>query len=120
MLGDPIDDLAELLGGCHRRQLGPRELDGDVQLSGVSAVDDGRRPPLAHTRQQPGRLFDGPLGGGQADPLGTGSALQVLETFESERQVRSPLVPGQRVDLVHDDRLHLAEGQRLRPAVTRR
>ncbi len=109
VFGDPVDDLAELFGGGHRREFGPRKFDGDVQPPGVTAVDDGGRPSGADAGEKPGRLFDGPLGGREADPLGPGTGLEVFEALQGEGQVGTPLVPGQGVDLVHDHRLHLAE-----------
>ena len=110
VLGDAVDDLAELLGRRHRGELGVGQLDADRQPAGVAAVHDGgrrgRRPaPLSSAR----RLLDGPLRGRQADALGPASELEVLETLEGEREVRAPLVACQGVDLVDDDRGHRAE-----------
>ena len=56
-------------------------------------------------------LLDGALGGRQADALGPAGRLEVLETLEGEGQVRAPLVPGQRVDLVHDHRRTRCRGR---------
>ena len=108
--GDPVDDLSELLGGGHRRQFGSRELDGDGQPTGMAAVDDGRRPSGVDAGEKAGRPFNGTLGGREADPLRSGSALEMLEALQGEGQVRSSFIPGQGVDLVHDDRPHLPEG----------
>ena len=115
--GDAVDDLAELLGGGHRRQLGLGELDGDVEPPGVPAVDDGGGSGRPDPAQEAGRVLDGSLGGRQADALGPGPELEVLEALEGEGQVRAPLVPGQGVDLVHDHRLPPG---RARPGCARR
>ncbi len=75
----------------------------------MAAVDDGGLAGRTGAGEQARRLFDGALGGRQADALGPGAELEMLEALEGEGQVRAPLVPGQGVDLVHDHGGHVTE-----------
>ena len=59
--------------------------------------------------EEAGDLVERPLGGRQADALGRPLA-EGFEPLEGERQVRAPLGGGQRVDLVDDHRLDVAQG----------
>ena len=58
--------------------------------------------------QQAGHHLEGPLGGRQPDALEPAARRRdhAGQPLEAQRQVRSPLVPGQRVHLVDDDRAH--------------
>ena len=87
--------------------------DDDLQLErlGAADVDHRHRPrravgPVA--AEEPGDLVEGPLGGGQADPLRR-AVRDLLEPLETDGEVGAPLGGGHGVDLVDDDRLHVAE-----------
>ena len=107
--GDAVDNLAELLGRGHGRQLGLGQLDAHVETPGMPAVHDGRGHRGSGPTEQARRLLDGALRGRQADALRSATELEMLESLERDGQVRSPLVTGQGVDLVHYDRLHVAQ-----------
>ena len=101
----------------HRLELARRELDGHVEVAGVPAVDDGgRAPDRVAARQQAGHHLERALGGGQADALQPAAALrhQVGQPLEAEGEVGPPLVAGQGVDLVDDDRVDAGEHRRER------
>ncbi len=109
---DPVQDVGELGAAGHRLELAARQLDGDVEVAGVSAVDDGRRGAIGvHSREQAGHDLEGPLRRRQSDALQTGAPLghQVGQPFQAEGQMGAPLVAGQGVDLVDDDRVDAAQ-----------
>ena len=113
--GDQVQDLGHLPGGGHRAELVVGQLQGEVQLPAVAGIHDRApgRPVrvvavLAGADQQPGDGLDRPLGGGQAHPLHR-LLRDVRQPLQGEGQVRAALVPGDRVDLVHDDRPGAAE-----------
>jgi hypothetical protein len=91
-----------------------RHHDLDVELLADAGVDDGHRPGAAAVRrvvgatQEAGHHVERALGGGQPDALGRPLA-QLGQPLERQRQVRAPLGGNQRVDLVDDDRLDLAQ-----------
>ncbi len=87
VVGDAVDHLVELLGGRHRGELGVGELDADVEAAGVTAVHDGGLAGGTCPGEQARRLLDGTLGRRQADALGPGAELEMLEAFEGDRQV---------------------------------
>src|SRR5215471_10192698 len=64
--------------------------------------------PLGTPGEERGEGLHRLLRRGQADQLRTAPDLR-LETLEREGEMASTLVSGQRVDLVHDDRLHVPE-----------
>ena len=86
----------------------------DVELLARSRVDDRDRSGLeatvdfARATEESRDLVEWPLGRRETDPLGRLGG-QRFETLEREREVRAPLRRGQAVDLVHDDRVHVAE-----------
>jgi hypothetical protein len=105
---DHVQDLRRLLRRGDRAQLVVGQFQGQVQSPAVAGIHDraARRPVrvvpvLARADQQPGDRLDRPLGGGQAHPLHRLPG-DVRQPFQGEGQVRAALVPGHRVDLVHD------------------
>ncbi len=106
--GDAVEDLAELVAGDGGFQLAVGQLERQVEAASVPAVDDGRHR-LGRSHQQAGRRLDRFHGGREADADG-GAFGHGLEPLQREGEVRAPLVPGQGMDLVHDDRLHGGEG----------
>ena len=98
--------------GRHIRQV-PHVLDRDddlkLDLLRAGGLHHGHRPRPAEER---GDLRRRPHRGRQPDPLrppGRRIRLQRVEPLKRQRQVRAPLGPGDRVDLVHDDRLDPAQ-----------
>ena len=109
-LGDAVVDPAHLLERRHRGQLVVGDLDREVDVAAVTAVDDRRRRPAP--AEQRGHPLDRLLGRRQPDPhrRATGGLRhQAIESLERQRQVRAALVAGDGVDLVDDHRAHLAE-----------
>ena len=91
-------------------------LDGDDDLElerlADAGVDDGDRAGLAGpcvAAEEAGDLVEGPLRGRQADALRRPLA-QLVEPLERQHEVRAPLGRRQRVDLVDDDGLDVAQG----------
>ncbi len=72
----------------------------DLELGMRSSPSRGVRTP--RSCQELGDFFYRLLGGREADAL-KALAYQVLEPLQREREMRSPLVPSYRVDLIHDD-----------------
>ena len=108
--GDRVEDLAHLLGGDHRLELARRELDRQVELTLVALVHHhaARRsvrkgPSRPAASKESGDRLDRTLGGREAD-AGRALVAERLEPLEGEGQVRAPLVPRDRVDLVDDHR----------------
>ena len=86
-----------------------RHLDPQVEGLLRAGVDDRHRPrlPLAQAlaaAEVAGHLLERPLGRREADPLER-PAGDLLEPLEGQGEVRSPLRPHERVDLVHDHRV---------------
>ena len=96
-------------------------------LLGGAAIVTGRDPPRNAATSSGGRtVADSPirwaapargeaLAGEDGPPelpviVPSGAGPQRVEAFQRERQVRAPLVARQRVHLVHDDRVHAAQG----------
>ena len=95
-------DLAE------RRHVVDRDDDLEVERLSGAGVDDRDLATEARPAEETRDRVERPLRGGQADPLhrpGSGRlrVAQRLEAFEAEREVRTALRPGDRVDLVDDD-----------------
>ena len=111
------DDLAEPGHVLHGHD--------DLQLQGLAraCVHDGDVATLAGAAEEPGDGLEGTLGGGEADALewrslvnaggrrgaGDGRCPKELEPLEAQGEVRAPLGPGDRVDLVHDHVLDAAQ-----------
>src|SRR3974390_1689658 len=72
----------------------------------MAALNDGTS--LGTAGEEGGEGLHRLLGRGQADQLRTAPDL-CLEALEREGEMASALVPGQRVDLVHDDGFHVPE-----------
>src|SRR5690606_25005810 len=110
-LRDPIVDATELLVRRDRAELVIGDLDREIDLAPVSAIDDvGHRPsrPDEEARDPLDRL----LRRRQADPdrrAPAGLRDQAIEALEGDREVRSALVTGDGVDLVDDHRAQPAE-----------
>ena len=105
---DHVQDLRRLLRRGDRAELVVGQFQGQVQPPAMTGIHDraARRPvrvvPVrARADQQPGDRLDRPLGGGQAHPLHRLPG-DVRQPLQGEGQVRAALVPGHRVDLVHD------------------
>ena len=112
VLGDAVEDVRHLAAAHDGLELGRGELDGDIEVAGVAAVDDHRRRALRmHAGEQAGHQVERALGGRQADALKTAAALghQRVEALQAQREVAAPLVAGERVHLVDDDRAHAAQ-----------
>ena len=74
-------------------------------LLGGAATVTGRAPP-----RNDATTSAGPDGRGQADALrGRAAGLQRVQPLQGQGQVRAALAAGQRVHLVHDDRVHAAQ-----------
>ena len=105
---DHVQDLRHLLPGGDRAELVVGQFQGEVQLPAVAGIHDrapGRPvrvvPVGSRADQQPGDGLDRPLGRGQPHPLHR-LRRDVRQPLQGQGQVRAPLVPGDRVDLVHD------------------
>jgi hypothetical protein len=105
--GDAVEDLAHLVARQRGLELAVGQLQRQLELARVPAVDDGRQRARGPHEQAAGGL-DGPHGRRQPDAnrrvLGDG-----LESLERESQMRSALVARERVDLVDDHRLDRAQ-----------
>ncbi len=107
--GDQVEDLGHLLGGGYGPEFVAWQLHAQVELAAVARVHDGaarraiRLAPLsARPDQQPGHGLDRPLRRGQSDPLHR-LIRHVHQPFQGQREMGSALVPGDGVDLVHND-----------------
>ena len=109
VLRDAVEDVRHLAAAHDGLELGGGQLDGDLEVAGVAAVDDHRgRTVLVHTAEEPGDEIEGPLRRRQPDALEGAAVLghECVESFEAERQVAAPLVAGERVHLVDDHGPH--------------
>jgi hypothetical protein len=105
---DAVEDLAELIAGEGRLELAVGQLERQIHAAPVPAVDDGGGR-LTRAHQQAGRRLNRP--NRRREPDADGRTLgHGLEPLEREGEMRAPLVSGQGVDLVDDDRLHAGEG----------
>ena len=112
VLGDAVEDVGELAAAHDGLELGRGKLNGDVEVAGVAAVHhDGGRALGVHAGEQAGHQVERALGGRQADALQPATAFgdEGVEALEAEREVAAPLVAGERVHLVDDDRAHAAQ-----------
>jgi hypothetical protein len=89
--------------------VGDRHHDAQVEPGAIGRVDDldGTVAP-----EKARHLLARPRRGREPDPLRVAHR-QCAETFEAEREVRAALRGGERVDLVHDDRVDALEGAAL-------
>ena len=115
MVGDAVEDVVELLLRRHRAEFLVGKLDRDVQVALMAHVDDGAaRIAVRVIAVQPGadqQTRDGLYGslrGREADAHRRRSA-DVLQSLQSQRQVRSALVACNRMNLVDDDGAHCAQ-----------
>ena len=104
VLGDAVEDLAELLVAGDGFELGIRELDGEVEVALVAGIDDRRHRRRFAADEEAGDGLDRALGRAQSDPHRPLLA-EALEPLDGEGEVRAPLVPDDGVDLVDDQRL---------------
>ena len=105
--GDPVVHLFPQLVRCDGANLARRDLDGQIERAPRRDLhDDRRRPPTAAQKLRD--HLDWFLRGRQADAddrlIG-----QRLETLQRERQMRSALVVGHRVDFVDNHRAHVTK-----------
>ena len=110
-LRDPVVHAPELLVARDRGELVIGDLDREIDLALVTAIDDVRhRPPRAD--QEARDHLDRTLRRGQANAdrrLAAGVKHEPIQALEREREMRAALVAGDRVNLVDDDRLHPRE-----------
>ena len=114
---DLIQHRRHLIECRHGAELVIGELDGDVQPASMADVDDyatwlatGQRPVLTGAHQQTGNGRYRPLRRGEPDPdRPVLPRDQAIQSFQAEREVRTALVVGQRVDLVDDHGPHARE-----------
>ena len=100
--GDLAEDRARGLARSGRRRFQGRHAHLDLEVWCGRRVDDGHR---AIASEEFRHALEGPRRGGQPD------SLRILlgddrQSFEAQRQVGSALRSGERVDLVHDDRVN--------------
>ena len=112
--GDPVPDVLHDLVGGDRPELGIRNFHRQVHLPPVPHGNHGR-PLRRPGAEEAGDLGERPHRRREPDPLER-TAGEPVEAFERERQVASPLVAGERVDLVHD---HGVRGGEHFPAAAR-
>ena len=102
--GQAIVDLDPDLVGHDRLQRRRRQFQPEVPVTHVALVDD----PTGRAIRADEKLHHGvhgPGGGRNPHPHGRPPA-QCRQPLQGNRQVGAPLVARQRVNLVHDDRLH--------------
>ena len=98
-LGDPVQHIAHLIGRGDGLELTTGQLELEIEIALVSDVDDGGRRSV--TDKQARHRLDRLLRSGEPNPSGPGVA-QRLEALEREREVRTPLVSRDGVDLIED------------------
>ena len=106
-LREAVVDVGPLLARGHGLEVARRRLHVQLEVALVPEVHDGGGAPRSgeEARDQ----LDRALRGGEADARGR-ALRHVVETREAERQVAAAPVPRERVNLVHDDRAHAAQG----------
>ncbi len=110
-LGDPVIDPAELLVRRHGPELVVGDLDREIDLAAMSAVDDVRHGP-PRPDEQPRDRLDRLLRRRQPDPHRHAPADlgdEPVEPLERDREVGAALVARHGVDLVDDHRAQLTE-----------
>ena len=90
-------------------QLLLRKLDPEVQIPLMARIDDftvglAIRQNAFRPDQQPGYIFDGLLGCAETDALER-SLRELLQAFEGQRQMRSPLILGYGVNFIDNNGL---------------
>ena len=98
-VGDPVEHVGHLFVGGDRFELALGQFEREVEVALVARVDDRRQRPIPHEQTRHG--LDRSLRRGQADPARP-TVAQHFETFQREREVRTPLVACDGVDLVDD------------------
>jgi hypothetical protein len=93
-------DLLPLLVRADGRERRRRDLDAEVELAERSRVDEGAL--ASGPDEKPAHVLERLLRRGETDALDR-PARQGFEALQREGEVASPLVPRERVDLVHDD-----------------
>ena len=111
----PVVDLAPDLVRHHRLQRRIGKLDGQIALTVVAGIDDGEGI-VPRADEEPRHLLDRLLRRRHADPQRRVVA-ERCQPLQRQRQMRAALVAGQRMDLVHNHRLHRL--QHLAPACGR-
>ncbi len=113
--GDPVEDVTHLLPGGHRFEILTRQLDGEIEVPPMAHVHHlapgaaiGVATTLPCSHEEPGQSFDGALGGRESDP-GRAPGTQFIQTFETEREMRSALVPGHGMDFIDDYRTYAGQ-----------
>ena len=105
-LGQPVEDVGPLLLGRHRLEIARRHLDVQLEIALVAAIDDVDGP--AGASEEARDLLDGALRGGE--PNANRAPLhEVVQARQAQGEVAAAAVPGERVDLVDDDRAHAAQ-----------
>ena len=102
--GQPVVDLDPDLVGHDRLQRRRRQFQPEVPVADVALVDD-LAGPAVRAGEKLHHGLHGPGGGRDTHPHGRPPA-QRRQPLQGDRQVGAALVARQRVDLVHDDRLH--------------
>ena len=105
-LHQPVVDLAPHLVGGDGAQVVLRRLERQLPPSEMADLHHGAS--LGTTGEKGGECLHRFLGCREADQLRTTANLR-LEPLEREGQMAPTLVPGEGVNLVHDDRLHVPE-----------
>ena len=103
--GEPLMDLLPDLAGHDGLERRPGQLDGEIPSAHVPRIDD--HAGAIRARQIPAdeesrHALDRPLRRGQANSLDRFSR-QCVQPRERKGQMRTPLVPDERVDFVDDD-----------------
>ena len=115
--GDAVVDLLPHLIRCDRPKLVLRHFDRQIHRTPVPVIDD-RDAGVGVGREESRDRLDRPHCRRQADPLRATTAGfldEIVEPRQREREMRTPLVVGHRVNLIDDDRSHAA--QRLAAAI---
>src|SRR5947199_3770061 len=104
-----VVNLAPDIVGNDGAQLLIRKLDPEIQIPLMARVDDftvglAIRQNAFRPDQQPGYIFDELLGCAETDALER-SLRELLQAFEGQRQMRSPLILGYGVNFIDNNRL---------------
>ena len=99
---------------AHRRHVLDRHDHLEVERLAHPGIDDRDLAARPDAAEEPGDRLERPLRGRQADPLersgrGARPVPERREALERQREMRSALRAGDRVDLVDDDRLDAAQ-----------
>ncbi len=112
LLRDPIEDLRHLFGGRNRFEITAGQHRFEIERSLMTFVDDrtarlsrGILTLRSDSDEQLRNELDRPLRRREANACGP-VITQCVESFEAQREMRSPFVSGHCVDLVDDHRSH--------------